>query len=347
MILLSLSLCSAQNALAQEPDNNKYSWLCENTIGVSLGTTGDEVVHEICPDSNIKIFNSLLNSYASLKTGKIKYIITTEIYALDLVENNQDTMIVELDLDSKYDISLQVALQLKPDAKNDTFFPTSIFDSAYKIFVENNGLLFFAEGMRNTLFISVISFLLATLIGFLLYFLSLNKHKFSQMFVRGYQSVLNSIPILVTMMLIYYIGFGSFEVEAIWAVILGFALTSASLVYSSIKSSVTAIGNDQNIVAEAMGFSSSEIFQKIYFPQVYYKGFESYTEIFLSIFKGTSIVGILAVFDLTSAVESIRSINYDTITPLIFVTIIYCVSIFLFIRLFRLIFSRTNPRRKK
>jgi polar amino acid transport system substrate-binding protein len=346
IMLFAILFVGANTARANETDNDDVSWLCDNLVGVVTGSTGEYVADELCSTDSIIYFSEKLNVYSAVLSNKIKYAITDEVYAIQLAEKNARIRIIPLVLDDKYENAKQVAIELNGSIDDKTFTFDAVTHSLYVTFVENNNWEFFAVGLRNTIEITVLSYLLAVVVGILLYFLSTRRQNIFKRFVKGYELFFTCIPDIIMLMAVYYIVFWNVNVQPYWAAVLAFGLIEGTAINEAFSSAVKVVGVEQIRAARAMGFSTRETFSFIVFPQSMRTAFPSLRSTFVNILKTTSIIGFISGFDLTHAVEAVRADTFDIILPLVFVGIIYFICIFLFIKLFNFCFDRTNPQRK-
>jgi polar amino acid transport system substrate-binding protein len=83
------------------------------------------------------------------------------------------------------------------------------------------------------------------------------------------------------------------------------------------------------------------------FPQAARVAFPVYMSEFISMFKMTSVVGYIAIMDLTKAGDIIRSRTYDAFFPLIMVAITYLIAASIMIWLLNCINRMTDKRYRK
>jgi len=96
-----------------------------------------------------------------------------------------------------------------------------------------------------------------------------------------------------------------------------------------------------------MGFGKVKAFLNIILPQTVQRALPVYKGEFIGLVKATSIVGYIAVFDLTKAGDIIRSRTYEAFFPLILVTIIYFLVIWALTLFLKFIEAKTQPKRNK
>ena len=122
---------------------------------------------------------------------------------------------------------------------------------------------------------------------------------------------------------------------------------SSPSVLSLLRMGVGAVDNGQYEAAYSLGYSNRRTFYRIILPQALPHVLPAYKGEVVSLIKATSIVGYIAVQDLTKMSDIVRSRTYEAFFPLIAVTIIY----FLLEGLIGFAVSRIsvqfNPKRRK
>ncbi|GHT82951.1 hypothetical protein FACS1894125_6160 [Actinomycetota bacterium] len=340
-------LDDSEVAAQETTQSTGYDWLCNSSPGIVVGSTGLSVLEDLCHVTPRNYFSDRLSLYSAIKGGKVKYVITDELYAKKFVFTNPDVKIIVLNHDAKYNTNKQVALELDKTKAVSIFNFDHFLQTLHGSFVEDDHWLYFVLGLSTTLGITLWSFVLAILIGVALYFLSTSGRKLLKKFVKWYEAFFEGTPVLIVLMVIFYIVFRNVDIKPFWAAVLAFGLSEATGIFSSITSAVHKVGSEQEQVARAMGFSRNRAFRIIVLPQVLRTALEDLKSNFVSIFKDTSIVGFIAGFDLTHAVDLVREETYETILPLLFVAIIYFVCVYIFVKVFNYIFRITDPRRHK
>jgi len=133
------------------------------------------------------------------------------------------------------------------------------------------------------------------------------------------------MPMVVLLMILYYVIFGSVSIGGIVVAIIGFAFTFGSAVYGMLRMGVGAVDGGQYEAAYALGYSNRRTFYRIILPQAAPHILPAYKGEVVGLIKATSIVGYIAVQDLTKMGDIVRSRTYEAFFPLIAVTIIYFV----------------------
>lgn len=137
-------------------------------------------------------------------------------------------------------------------------------------------------------------------------------------------------PILVMLMIVFYVVFAKSGLSATIVAILTFAMNFAAYTSEMFRSSIISIDKGQKEAGIAMGFTSSQTFVNIILPQAIKRVMPIYKGEVISLVKMTSVVGYIAVQDLTKASDVIRSRTFDAFFPLIVITILYFILAWIF-----------------
>ena len=228
-----------------------------------------------------------------------------------------------------------------------TSFLDGVKSSFYKTFIRENRWQLFVKGVTNTLIITLLSILCGTLLGFIVFMLCRNGNPAANLITRFCLWLVQGMPMVVLLMILYYIIFGSVAINGIIVAVIGFTLTFGASVYGLLKMGVGAVDGGQYEAAYALGYSNRRTFFRIILPQALPHVLPAYRGEIVGLIKATAVVGYIAVQDLTKMGDIVRSRTYEAFFPLIAVTVIY----FLLEGLLRLAVSRVtvnlDPRRRK
>ena len=246
--------------------------------------------------------------------------------------------------DIYYEVKI-VALSKKQGVQSSYF--NNISDSFKSTFITENRWKLFVNGIGITLIISVFSFILATIVGGLLCWMQISKNKLASKLASIYVKIVTGIPILVWLMILYYIIFRSVNISSIVVAIITFGLQTGASLSSIFKTGIDSIDIGQKEAAEALGFNTLKIYAKIIIPQAVLRIFDLYKGEFVSLVKSTSIVGYIAINDLTKVSDIVRSRTYEAFFPLIASAIIYFALAHLVIVILNIIQKKINPKQRK
>lgn len=209
------------------------------------------------------------------------------------------------------------------DIGEDIGFFESIAKSFEKTFIIEQRYKSFLNGIFHTMIIVLSSILLGTVLGFILYFGYYKCGKIYKAILGGFSKIIEYTPVVVILMILYYVIFGSARIDGIWVSVICFTLMFSASVVESIKISVQAIDPGQREAALALGYSENKTLFKIILPQASKYFLPGYKSAVVQLIKSTAIVGYIAVEDLTRASDIIRSRTYEAFFPLISGAVLY------------------------
>jgi len=137
--------------------------------------------------------------------------------------------------------------------------------------------------------------------------------------------LVQGMPMVVLLMVLYYIVFGSVALSGIAVAVIGFTLTFGAAVFGLMKMGVGMIDIGQYEAAYALGHSNRRTFFRVILPQAIPHVLPAYRGEIVGLLKATAVVGYIAVQDLTKMGDIVRSRTYEAFFPLIAVTVIYFV----------------------
>lgn len=195
---------------------------------------------------------------------------------------------------------------------------------------------YITSGLLETLKISLFAILLGSLLGVGLCAMTRSKRKWLRNFAAVYNSFMAGIPILVLLMILFYVVFAGSGLSPSAVAIVAFALDFAAGAGDIYATSLGAVPRGQTEAGLALGFTRLQTFFHIVFPQALKRGLPLFQGQCISLLKGTSIVGYIAIQDLTRAGDLIRSRTFDPFIPLLVITVIYFLLAWLIIALLKL-----------
>ena len=179
------------------------------------------------------------------------------------------------------------------------------------------------DGLQVTLVITLCAAVLGTLLGGLVCWMRMNRRAWVQQVAKVYIDLMRGTPVLVLLMLMYYVVMAPMDATGIVVAIVTFAMNTAAYISEMLRTTIQSIDRGQTEAGLALGFTQRQTFFKIILPQVVKAVMPIYQGEVISLLKGTSIVGYIAVADMTRASDLIRSRTFDAFFPLIVTAIIY------------------------
>ena len=200
---------------------------------------------------------------------------------------------------------------------------TSLTESFTNNLIAEDRYKMILDGLQVTLLITLCAAVLGTLLGGLVCWMRMNCRRWLRQTARGYIELMRGTPVLVLLMLMYYVVMAPLDATGIVVAIVTFAMNTAAYISEMLRTTIQGIDRGQTEAGLALGFTGRQTFFKIVLPQVVKAVMPVYQGEVVSLLKGTSIVGYIAVTDMTRASDLIRSRTFDAFFPLIVTAIIY------------------------
>lgn len=202
-----------------------------------------------------------------------------------------------------------------------SFYDSIIYDARYK---------FILEGLFNTLVIALFATLIGVLIGIFIAIIRHNydtngKLKLLNKIVCWYVNIIRGTPVLLQLMIIYYVIFKSVNINIVIVGILAFGLNSGAYVSEIIRSGLNSIDKGQMEAGLALGFNYAKTMRYIIVPQAVRNVLPALGNEFITLIKETSAGAYIGILELTKASDIIASRTYDYFFPLIIIACIYLV----------------------
>ncbi len=202
-------------------------------------------------------------------------------------------------------------------------FWQDICDSFHDNLIKEKRWQLILDGLINTVVISVFSILFGSIVGAGVCALRMSRNRLLRGAAAGFVDLIRGIPVLVLLMILYYVVFAQLGLSALVVAIITFAINQAAYTSEMYRSGLESIDPGQKRAGIAMGFTGFQTFRYIIMPQAVKRILPVFKGESISLVKTTSIVGYIAVADLTKASDLIRSRTFDAFFPLIIITIIY------------------------
>lgn len=153
--------------------------------------------------------------------------------------------------------------------------------------------------------------------------MTLSGKKWLKILAEIYSRIMQGTPIIAILMILYYIIFGNSNISGTIVAIIGFGITSGAYLAQTFSGSISGIDKGQTEAALALGMTKRKAFMGIVMPQAIRRMLPGYFSQLISLIKGTSIVGYIAVVDLTKASDIIRSATFEAFFPILTSALIY------------------------
>lgn len=224
-----------------------------------------------------------------------------------------------------YTTSKQVIIVFDSDSQNAAAGFTEKF---YNNFIKDNRYTYMLKGLGNTLIITVFAVMIGIVLGFLIAIIRTNHDRNGGLTVlnavcRAYLTIVRGTPVMIQLLIIYYVIFQSLNTGKTVVAIIAFGLNSAAYVAEIVRSGIMAVDIGQFEAGRSLGLNYQQTMMTIILPQAVKNILPALCNEFISLLKETSISGYIGLMDLTKGGDIIRSVTFDAFMPLIAVAIIY------------------------
>ena len=142
----------------------------------------------------------------------------------------------------------------------------------YQNFIEDDRWKYIVNGLGNTIKITLFAVLLGIALGFLVAiirstFEKTGKLKLLNLLCRVYLTVIRGTPVLIQLLLIYFVVFGSVRIDKSLVAILAFGINSGAYVAEIFRSGIMSIDNGQFEAGRSLGFNYTQTMLYIIMPQ--------------------------------------------------------------------------------
>lgn len=199
----------------------------------------------------------------------------------------------------------------------------TVRDSIYANLIMEQHWKLLLQGLLVTLEISLLSILCSILLGAGFCFLRMRRSRALSATVKLLTETIQGIPVLVILMMMCYVVFAKSHISGTLVAIFSFALFYGARFCGLFRSGMLSVGRGQWEAGAALGLSKFQTFRLVALPQAFRRIIPVFKGEIVSLIKSTSIVGYVAVIDLTYASNMVRARTFDAFFPLILVSIIY------------------------
>lgn len=212
-------------------------------------------------------------------------------------------------------------------------------------FITDNRWKYIADGLAVTLQVTFFAVLIGIVLGFLVAIVRSTYDKTGKLRILNgickiYLTVIRGTPVVVQLLIIYFVIFGSVDISKVLVAVMAFGLNSGAYVAEIFRSGIMSIDSGQFEAGRSLGFNYVQTMRYIIMPQAFKNVLPALGNEFIVLLKETSVSGYIALQDLTKGGDIIRSRTYDAFMPLIAVALIYLVMVMIFTKLVNMLERR-------
>jgi polar amino acid transport system permease protein len=156
------------------------------------------------------------------------------------------------------------------------------------------------QGLFVTLQISAVAMVLTLVIGLATALLRLGDSVVGRAIARVYLEVIRNTPILVQILIFYFIIAHILGISRFWAGVLCLAFYEGVFASEIIRGGIIAVKRGQWEAARALGLTTPQVYRDVVLPQALPLMLPPLAGVLVNLVKHSSIVSVIAVFDLTT-----------------------------------------------
>ncbi len=204
----------------------------------------------------------------------------------------------------------------------------------YLNFIAEDRWLYIVSGLQNTLIVTFFSLIVGTIIGAIVAMVRVTNDKADKCgFVikaldkifKVYLTIVRGTPVMVQLLIMYFVVFTTVDPGKVAVAIITFGINSGAYLAEIFRSGITNIDPGQMEAGRSLGLPYSITMRKILLPQGIKNVLPALGNEFIALLKETSIVGYIALRDVTKGADIIRSQTYDPFPPLLAAALVYLV----------------------
>lgn len=203
-------------------------------------------------------------------------------------------------------------------------------DSYYNAFIAERRYMYYLQGLKATLEISLLAILLGAFIGVtiaLTKILVSDKKglKLIGSLCTGYINIIRGTPVILQLLIISNVIFTSRNSNIIVTAAICFGINSGAYVAEIVRGGIESIDKGQMEAGRSLGFNQVRTLQYIILPQAIKNILPALGNEFIVLIKETSVASMIAVTDLTKAAQYVGSRTWDVLPPYVIVAVFYLI----------------------
>ena len=190
--------------------------------------------------------------------------------------------------------------------------------------------MYIVDGLKNTILVTLSSLLIGIVIGFIVAVIRVTNDStgaldFGAWICKLYLSVMRGTPLMIQLLIIYFVFLFPAGVGSIPSAIVCFGLNSGAYVSEIVRGGIMSVDKGQMEAGRSLGFTYMRTMYHIVLPQAFKAVLPSLANEFITLLKETSVAFYIGVADLTLGGLKIRSITYSSFMPLVAIAIVYLI----------------------
>jgi polar amino acid transport system permease protein len=182
-----------------------------------------------------------------------------------------------------------------------------------------------AEGAAMTVLLTVLTMLIAVPGGILLALMRLSRWPLLQGFSAGFVELFRNLPLILVVYWAFYVMpvLIGLEFSAFTTGLVALALNVSAYNAETFRAGINSIRKGQTEAALALGMSRGRVMREVVLPQAARRVLPVLASTWVSLFKDTSLVSVIAVGELAHVALQIRSSSFRVLEMLTAMAVIY------------------------
>ena len=202
----------------------------------------------------------------------------------------------------------------------------------YNVLIKDSNYKHITNGLGVTVKITLAALLIGLLLGFFVAIIrsthdKTGKVKLLNAICKLYLTVFRGTPVIVQLLIIYYLWLGKMGVHENYAAIIAFGLNSGAYVAEIVRSGIMSIDNGQFEAGRSLGFNYFRTMVYIVMPQAIKNVLPALANEFIVLLKETSVASFIAVKDMMKGANALVGFTYNMNIPYLTVALIYLVMV--------------------
>ncbi|MDK2922147.1 MAG: polar amino acid transport system permease protein [Desulfonauticus sp.] len=196
----------------------------------------------------------------------------------------------------------------------------------------------FLVGLYITLEVSVLAIILGIIIGLLTGLARISKNPALRYLAITYIEIIRGSPLLVQIFLWYFVvgtlvnailsKYGFPPIPSLWYGVISLAIFSGAYIAEIVRAGIQSVSKGQMEAARSLGLSYAQAMRKVILPQAFRRILPPLAGQFISLIKDSSLLGVIAIRELTKATREIVTTSLQPFEMWIVCALLYLVLTF-------------------
>ena len=207
-------------------------------------------------------------------------------------------------------------------------------------------------GLRNTLIIAISGLIIGIVIGSIVAAVKVaaTRSKVAKAFSYVgdiYTTVFRGTPIIVQLMIFYFIIFPGSGLSDLLQVVIVYGLNSGAYVAEIMRGGILSVDIGQTEAGRTLGLSYTTTMIKVVIPQAIKNVVPTLGNELIALTKDTSVAGYIATMDLNAAFSAIAGATYDVLIPYLMLAVVYLILVLIMTFIIRFVERRLRKSERR